>query len=100
MSVVSYPVRLGVLAATAVICDPSAPADPLTYEIIKLYSEVPVLLEIIEALNRHSKELARDDGIAQQARRIKAVSSILTVLIPQCNGFIGRIRNLVEKLPA
>jgi hypothetical protein len=75
-------------------------SDPLVYEVIKLYSEIPVLLEIIEVLNQNSKELARDDGSAQQARRMKAVASIVTALILQGDGFIGKIRNLVEKLPA
>lgn len=74
-------------------------SDPLIYEIIKLYSDIPVLLEIIGALNQHSKDLAKDDGMAQQARRIKIVASIVTALILQCDGFVGRIRNLIEKLP-
>ena len=68
-------------------------SDPLVYEVIKLYSEIPVLLEIIAVLNQNSKELARDDGSAQQARRMKAVASIVTALILQGDGFIGKIRN-------
>lgn len=74
-------------------------SDPLIIEIIKLYSDLPVLLQIIAALNQHSAELSKDDGSAQQAQRIRAVLSIVISLSVQFNGFLARIRGLVAKLP-
>jgi hypothetical protein len=74
-------------------------SDPLIIEIIKLYSDLPVLLQIIGALNQHSMELSKDDGSAQQAQRIRAVLSIVIALSVQFNGFLTRIHGLVERLP-
>jgi hypothetical protein len=74
-------------------------SDPLIIEIIKLYSDLPVLLQIIAALNEHSAELAKDDGSAQQAQRIKGVLSIVISLAVQFNGFLARIRGRMAKLP-
>jgi len=75
-------------------------SDPLIIEIVKLYSDLPVLLQIIEVLNRHSSDLSKDDGSAQQAQRIRGVLSIVIALCVQLNGFISRVRALIEKLPA
>jgi hypothetical protein len=74
-------------------------SDPLIIEIIRLYSDLPVLLQIIGALNQHSAELSKDDGSAQQAQRIRAVLSIVIALSIQFKGFLTRIQGLAEKLP-
>ena len=74
-------------------------SDPLIIEIIKLYSDLPVLLQVIGALNQQSSELSKDDGSAQQAQRVRAVQSIVIALGVQLNGFLSRIRGLVTKLP-
>jgi hypothetical protein len=74
-------------------------SDPLVIEIIKLYSDLPVLLQIIGALNQRSAELSKDDGSAQQAQRIRAILSIVIALSVQFNGFLTRIHGLVARLP-
>ncbi len=74
-------------------------SDPLVIEIIKLYSDLPLLLQIIGALNQHTMELSKDDGSAQQSQRIRGVLSIVTALSVQFSGFLTRIRGLVARLP-
>jgi len=74
-------------------------SDPLVIEIIRLYSDLPVLLQIIASLNQQSAELSKDDGSAQQAQRIRAALSIVIALSVQFNGFQTRIRGLVARLP-
>src|SRR5207245_7770678 len=55
-------------------------ADERIVEIVKLYSDLPVLLQIIEGLNRKSSELDKDDGSAQQAQRVRIVLSVVIAL--------------------
>ncbi|OLE83125.1 MAG: hypothetical protein AUG07_08890 [Acidobacteria bacterium 13_1_20CM_2_60_10] len=74
-------------------------ADERIVEIVKLYSDLPVLLQIIEGLNRKSSELDKDDGSAQQAQRVRIVLSVVIALSAQLTVFITRIGELVAKLP-
>lgn len=74
-------------------------SDPLIFDIIKLYSDLLVLPQIIVALNQRSAELSKDEGIAQQAQRIKAILSVVISMSVQLSGFMARIRELVRRLP-
>jgi len=74
-------------------------SDPLVMEITKLYSDLPVLTQIIEVLNQHSRELPKDDGSAQLAQRIRGVLSIVTALSVKLKGFLAVISGLVARLP-
>lgn len=73
-------------------------SDPLIMEIVKLYSDVPVLLQIIESVNRQGPELSKDDGSAQQGQRISRMQSTVVVLAEQLRAYMGRTRHLVESL--
>jgi hypothetical protein len=75
-------------------------SDPVIFEIIKLYSDLAIVPQVVEALNQHSKELSKDEGIAQQAQKIRAVLSIVIALTLQYEGFVHRIRNLISALPS
>ena len=74
-------------------------ADETIIKIVQLYSDLPVLLQMIETLNRNSSDLSKDDGSAQQAHRVSKVLSIVRVMAEQFIVFITRIHALTEKLP-
>ena len=68
---------------------PSDLSDATIVEIVRLYSDLPVLLQLIESVNRNSSELSKDDGSAQQAQRIAKALSIVMVMSEQFNGFLN-----------
>lgn len=74
-------------------------SDPLIMDIVTFYSDLPVLLQIIEAMNQKSADLSRDDGSAQQAQRIRELFSIVITLSIKLTGFLNRISGLVKRLP-
>lgn len=62
-------------------------SDPLLVDIVRFYSDLPVLLQVITSLNGQAQDLrSRDDGSAQQAQRIGQILSIVLVLNEQLNG--------------
>jgi len=74
-------------------------SDPPLIEIVRFYSDLPVLQQIIEALNQQSTEFLKDGGIAQQHEKFNRIKSVLHSLDLKLNGFLERIRDLVPKLP-
>jgi len=74
-------------------------SDETIIKVIQFYSDLPVILQMIETLNRNSAELSKDDGSAQQAQRVRGVLSIVITLGVSLAGFIKRIHDLVGKLP-
>ena len=75
-------------------------SDPLIIDIVKLYSDLSILTQFVEVLNRHGRELSKDDGIAQQAQRTRRVLGDVTGLSLYLHGFLQRIEKLVAQLPA
>lgn len=72
-------------------------SDPLLVDIVRFYSEVPVLLRVNTSLNGQAQDLrSRDDGTAQQAQRISQMPSTVLVLNEQLNGYSRRARGLID----
>ena len=73
-------------------------SDPLLIDIVRFYSDLPVLLQIIEAMNGQAQELHKDVGSAQQASRMARVLSAVIVLNDQFISYERRARTLIERI--
>src|SRR5690242_6210249 len=72
-------------------------SDPLLMEIIKLYSDLPILQQMIERLNVEATppgDVGMQKLMSQQVR----VLSVITALSVQLSGFLSQIHALFPKL--
>lgn len=74
-------------------------SDPLVIEIIRLYSDIPVLEQVLDLLNKQASEYSKVQGVQRQILRDQILSAT-QVLIESLAGFLHRIRDLLSKLQA